>query len=152
MYFDYKSEYQKFMFEFEVQKKLMQESGMNEADIKDIFEFDKAVFNHNRSFYRHKADYVEANEDDKNFFEQQKGKQRTEHPPREFEECFSFAEQLGDKVYKAFCELNKKEQEVVVLSYDKNLSLYQISDYLAEPYDTVQKRLYRAIKKIKTFF
>ena len=148
MYYDHKEEYRKFMDEFDKQKKQMREAGMSEEDIAAVFEFDKDAFNRDRSFNRRKADYVEA-DDEEALAEKKKKNRFDKEPPREFAECLPLLDRMDGSVHSAFMTLGEKEKEVLLLRYEKGLSLYEIARFLGVPYQTLKKRHSRAIQKIK---
>ena len=141
MYYDYKKEYGKFIAEFQKQRQLMLEAGMSEEDINEMFEFDKRVFNRNRSFVTWQAEPLETSEE----------KEKTKSTPKEFEENLSLLDNLDENIYQAIKSLSKKEQELLILHYEKGLSLHEAALFLCVSYDTVKRRHSRAIQKLKNF-
>jgi DNA-directed RNA polymerase specialized sigma subunit, sigma24 homolog len=141
MYYDYKKEYGKFVAEFEKQRQLMLEAGMSEDDINEMFAFDKRVFNRNRSFVTWQAELIETNEE----------KEKTKSTPKEFEENLSLLDKLDENIYQVVKNLSEKEQEILMLHYEKGLSLHEAALFLCVSYDTAKRRHSRAIQKLKNF-
>ena len=151
MYYDRKKEYRNFLIEFAAQKKLMQKAGMGEEEITAMFKFDKAVFNRNRSFDQHRAEFVTPDDDGNGFPDQKKNKRKYEEPPKEFWECFSFLDTVDDKLHSAFGALSDNEREVLILSYVRDLPMQQIAVLMGISYESIRQHHSRALKKIKKF-
>jgi len=146
MYYNYKEEYRKFIKDFNVKKKQMQDAGMSAVDINIMFEFDKTVFNRDRSYNRHKSDYAE-DEENQNIVETHINKNIC--ISNDFDDCFSLPEHLDNGVYKTFSVLCEEDKKMLVLHYEKGFTLQEIALLLDVPYQTLKRRHSRAIQKLK---
>ena len=139
MSYDYKSEYRKFIRQWNKQKEIMIAAGMDDESIQQLFDFDKDTFNSNRKYGRHLDGFTDLS--------------KTEiQVASNFEKGFSLIEMLGEDASNAFALLSAIEKETVVLRFDYEMTFVEISKQLDASEKTVRQRYDRAMKKLKKYF
>lgn len=129
-------ELRKFKQEWEKEKKLMREAGMDDDTINKMLEYDKAHYNSRRRYEEHRAseefywDCFSVEED--------------------FEGNFDFMNQISDKdLYFALKKLKDAELQLLELYIVKNMLITEIARLQGKSKSTISEKINRIIQKMR---
>ncbi len=138
MFFNYKKELSDIWKRHIEEAEILRNAGISEADIKELLAFEVSQLYRDRCFYGLLERYIDADFDS-----------LVAVP---FSSRFDIMDEIDDpKLYYALSQLTALERRIVLLHVTESFSLREVAAELGFTYDSIKKKYFRAIQKIKNF-
>ena len=131
-------EMRKFERQWERERKIMLEAGMDEDSINKMLDYDKAYYNSRRRYEEHRVS--------ESFCWDSLSVEET------YEENVDFMDQISDRdLFLALKSLKNTELELIELYIIKNMRITEIAQHQGKSKSTISEKIGRIIQKIRKF-